>query len=669
MDKIFHQKNIAIFVIILAAIVLFLIYLPAICGEFIWDDDDYVINNDNLRDLPGLFRIWFAPGATPQYYPLVHSMFWVEFHLWGTEPFGFHVVNLVLHGLNAFLLWRLLDSLKVPGAWFCALLFAFHPVQVESVAWVTERKNVLSGLFYLLASNFYVRFLGEWLENASNPDQTDPTRWKWYGLSCLCFVFALLSKTIACSLPAAILLVIWWKRGKLEWKAVFPLIPLFIVGIGFGLLTAIIEKEHVGASGNEFDWSFAERCLIAGRAIWHYAATLVWPVNLTFFYPKWDINVGHAMPWVFPVSALLFVLFFVWGTKYWGRGPLVAVLFFGGTLLPASGFINVYPMRFSFVADHFMYLASIGLLTLIGSSLIVALKPISSFSGIEKPRQTLTCSVSVILLIALAIQTHQQSYTYQSLEHLWRDTLSKNPESFIARVGLADSLYKNGNIEEAVTQLREAVRIKPDDNYESYLSLAQLLKDTGRWDEAVTQFRLAIKQNPSCSSAYFGIAQIADARGEFQEAEPNYEMALKLALAKSQSIRNHFVDTNQLDEIYTAFAQLQARQGKLDIAEQQLLQAVRYNPRNSRAQYSLGIIYVAQGQYPQAIDALTKSVAIAPDSAGTHMQLARCYAALGKREQAAKHVEEALRIDPRRQDALQLLKDLNSPNSQRLENR
>ncbi|WP_158261092.1 MULTISPECIES: tetratricopeptide repeat protein [Pirellulaceae] len=576
-------------------------------------------------------------------------------------------MNVVLHGLNAFLLWRLLVFLKIPGAWFCALIFAFHPAHVESVAWITERKNVLSGLFYLLSALCYLRFLGDSLEDKSASIPMDRARWKWYVLGSFCFVCALLSKTIACSLPAAILLVIWWKQGTLRWKHVVPLIPWFIVGLGFGLLTAAVEKKHVGASGNEFEWSLAERCLIAGRAVWHYCATLVWPVNLSFFYAKWDINVDHLLPWLFPLAAILFVLFFVWAAKYWGRGPLVAVLFFGGTLLPALGFINVYPMRYSFVADHFMYLASIGLIVLVGSGLFVAIQTMTSRGTTEKYRPAFGYSIAVVLLLVLAIQAHRQAYAYQSLEHLWRDTLTKNPSSFIARVGLANSLYQKGNQDEAIHQLREAIRLKPNDNYESYLSLANLLNDAGQWNEATTQYHRVIEQNPSCSSAYFGLAQIAQTRGETQSAIQNYERALQLADAETESVRNYFADSNQLDQIHTALGELKARQGNLKIAKMHLDQAVKYNPQNARAQYNLGIICAAQANHLEAVDALSKSLVIAPDSAGTHVQLARSLIALRRNDQAVKNLEEAVRIDPSRQDAVQLLKTLRSAASQPLE--
>jgi hypothetical protein len=273
-------------------------YLPALHAGFIWDDDDYLINNRTLHDLPGLQRIWFETSATPQYYPLVHTTFWLEYHLWKLNPLGYHLDNVFLHALAAILLWRVLLKLPVPGAWLAAAIFAVHPVNVESVAWVTERKNVLSAVFYFAAALAYLRFAvpdnppdtndkrrettGKKLEEK----QAGSTRWCWYVAALILFVGALFSKTVTTSLPAALLLVFWWKRGRIGLRDVLQLLPFFAVGVGLSLHTSWLEKHHVGASGAEWALSFFDRCLIAGRALWFYAGKLVWPAELTFIYPR-----------------------------------------------------------------------------------------------------------------------------------------------------------------------------------------------------------------------------------------------------------------------------------------------------------------------------------------------------------------------------------------------
>ena len=251
-----------------------LAYLPALRDGFIWDDDSYVTGNPTLRNLHGLYRIWFELGAVPQYYPLVHTTFWLEYHLWGLHPPGYHLINILLHAAAAVLLWQVLRGLQLPGAWLAAALFALHPIEVESVSWITERKNVLSAVFYFAAVLAYLRFAA-W----AVPEGANRRRWRWYFLALLLFLAALLSKTVTCSLPAALLLVCWWKQGRVRWADVYPLLPFFVVGMGLGLLTAGMEKYHVGAQGADWSLSFADRCLIAGRALWFCADAAEEPIG------------------------------------------------------------------------------------------------------------------------------------------------------------------------------------------------------------------------------------------------------------------------------------------------------------------------------------------------------------------------------------------------------
>ncbi len=334
-----------------------LAYQPVWRAGFIWDDDFYVTNNTPLHTVDGLWGIWFKPGTTIQYYPLVFTSFWAEYHFWGLQPLGYHLVNVLLHALNAILLWRVLQQLKIPGSWWAAAIFALHPVSVESVAWITERKNVLSGFFYLLAVLAYLRF-----RPLTDRESARAGDWRYYPLVLALFLCALLSKTVTCSLPAVLLLLVWWKNGRVERRDVLATAPLFVLGVASGFMTTWMEKHSVGANGAEWALSFVQRCLVAGRALWFYTGKLFWPRNLTFIYPHWEINAGVWWQYAFPVAALA-VLIALWRVRSRiGRGPLVAVLFFAGTLVPALGFFDVFPFRYSYVADHFQYLACIGLI-------------------------------------------------------------------------------------------------------------------------------------------------------------------------------------------------------------------------------------------------------------------------------------------------------------------
>ena len=232
---------------------------------YIWDDDAHVIGT-KLQNLTGLWRIWTEPGATQQYYPVVYSVFWLEKSMWGDSSVLYHLSNFVWHGLVAFLLFRLLSALDVRGAFLAAWVFALHPVCVESVAWISEQKNTVSAIFYLCSALVYLRYDRE-------------RRMGWYILSTGLFVLALLSKSVTATLPAALLVVFWWRRGRLGWKSdVVPLFPWFIMAAAAGATTAWFERTHVGASGAGFELGVFERMILAGRVVWFYIGKIFWPV-------------------------------------------------------------------------------------------------------------------------------------------------------------------------------------------------------------------------------------------------------------------------------------------------------------------------------------------------------------------------------------------------------
>ena len=496
----------------LIILLVFLAYLPTLRGGFIWDDDSYVTHNPTLHDLGGLQRIWFKVGAVPQYYPMVHTTFWLEYHLWALNPIGYHLINVLLHAVAAILLWQVLRRLQAPGAWLAAVIFALHPVEVESVAWVTERKNVLSAVFYFAAALAYLRFVA-W----EKPDRQNRFRWHWYLGALVLFLAALLSKTVTCSLPAVLLLVCWWKKGRVQRGDVMPLLPFFVVGVALGLLTAWMEKHHVGARGADWSLTFADRCLIAGRALWFYAGKLVWPAPLTFIYPRWEIEPAVWWQWLFPIAAAGVVAGLWLARRRIGKGPLVAVLFFAGTLGPALGFVNVYPMRYSFVADHFQYLASIGPLTLAAAG-------ISRLFGFFKKQEPALCGALVVVLGAL---TWQQAGIYQDLETFWRDTLAKNPDCWLAHNNLGTLLANQGHIEEAMEHSQKAIQINPNDS-EALNNLGAALAAQGRFDEAIKNYYRAIQINPGFFKALNNLGLALVAQGRFDEAIENFHKAIQI---------------------------------------------------------------------------------------------------------------------------------------------
>jgi len=339
----------------------FAAYFPALRSGYVWDDDQYLTGNHLVQTSHGLaavWAIWYDEESgrlrinTPQYYPLVYTSYWFEHLVWGLKPAGYHAVNVLLHTVGALLVWRITRRLRIPAGWFIAAVFALHPVHVESVAWITERKNVLSGLFYLLAVLAFLRFF-------------EADRAKWYLVGLLLFVAALLSKTVTCTLPVVILLVRWYQRRRIGGRDLLLLTPIVILAAAGGLLTAYLERSHVGAAGEQWGQTVLERALIvAPRAFWFYAGKIAWPHPLIFIYPRWEIDASAWTSYFAFAGVLLAFGLAISGIRRVGWGPLLLLLYAGATLSPALGFFQVYPHRFSWVADHFQYLASLGFITL-----------------------------------------------------------------------------------------------------------------------------------------------------------------------------------------------------------------------------------------------------------------------------------------------------------------
>jgi tetratricopeptide (TPR) repeat protein len=562
--------------ILLAAMTL-AAYLPALSAGFIWDDDAHVTGNQTLRSLDGLRSIWFEPRTLPQYYPLVHTSFWIEYHLWGLAPAGFHLINILLHACNALLLWRALKALKVPGAALAGFVFALHPVNVESVAWVTERKNVLSLLLYLLAFLAYLRF---------SPPENEGTRrkvqWRYYWISLALFLCALLSKTVTCSLPAALLLIYWWKRGRITWRDVAPLIPMLICGLALASTTVWLEKAHVGAAGMDWKLTSIERCLIAGRALWFYAGKLFWPVNLTFIYPRWVIDSKALWQYLFPAAALAVAFFFFLLHKRIGRGPLTATLFFAGSLFPALGFINVYPMLFSFVADHFQYLASIG--PIAASSAACAVLYLRLIPGTG--REWIGWSASAALLLALGTVTWQQTAIYHDPLSLWQDTIRKNPACWMARENLGVYYAGQERYEDAVSCYFVALQLHPDDA-DTHRDLGIAFTHQRKYPEATEQFKIALRLRPDFYLIDYNLGVSLFLQQRYAEAVPPLTEALRLRGNEA--------------EIHHMLAQAYGNIGRFDEAARHYREALSFHPDWSVAMNDLAWL-LATSEEPKIRD-------------------------------------------------------------------
>ncbi|MBC7815347.1 MAG: tetratricopeptide repeat protein [Planctomycetaceae bacterium] len=620
-----------------------LAYLPTWWAGFIWDDDAYVVANPMLLDVEGLAGIWTDPRSTPQYYPLVHTTFWIEQHLWGLRPAGYHVTNVLLHALSAVCLWRLLQRWQVPGAWLCAAVFALHPVQVESVAWVTERKNVLSGLWYLISASMYWNFTES---VGSQPTRNwDGATWRRYLGAFLAFVLALLSKTVTCSLPAALLLVLWWRRGRLQIIDWLRLAPFFVVGLLFAWLTTHLERTHVGAGQLQIGLSLADRFALAGRAAWFYFGKLLWPESLTFIYPKWQIRADELSQWSGVAGSLLLLATLGLLRHRIGRGPLVAALFFGGTLLPALGFFDVFPMRYSFVADHFQYLASLGPIVLLVSAACRVHEMRCDAQRRASPRGTSwrIHGLTTAMLLALGVLTWRQTLVYHDIETLWRDTLAKNPTAAIAHNNLATILHARGRYDEALAHLQVSVRLEPLP--ESHGNLGLLLAKLERFDEALTHYRESLRKGPS-SRVQANLARLLARLGRHDEALPEFQRAIELT-PDDPELRLQFVESLvDLRRVDDALAELDV------IAE--------LAPENPLLWFTAGLIWFDRDPV-RAVEAFERSAALSPENPGTFYRLGLARERTGDRSGARTAYRQALRLQPNWPEPQQALRRLMRP--------
>ena len=608
-----------------------LAYFPAFRGGFIWDDAGHVTRPE-LRSLQGLGRIWFEVGATQQYYPFLHTAFWLEHRLWGDSPLGYHVLNVLLHAAAACLLGaalrrlinggtspstplRAFDSEKVAAGherrryagveWLAALLFALHPVCVESVAWIAEQKNTLSTVLYLCAALAYLHF-------------DEHRRGRGYALATGWFLLALLTKTVTATLPAALLVVFWWRRGRLSWRRdVLPLLPWFALSAAAGWLTAWVERALIGAQGADFALTSVQRCLLAGRVIWFYLGKLLWPANLIFIYPRWTVNAAEAGQWIFPLGVLALLAALWWWRR---RGLLAGMLFFMGTLFPALGFINVYPFIYSFVADHFQYLACAGILTPVAAGLMLVMARLPRWGG---------RALAGFLLVVLGTLTWRQNGMYRDVFTLYQTTIERNPACSMAYNNLAEALASAGRAGEAIPHLEQALKLRPDFP-EAENNLGDDLRLLGRPQEAIAHLEHALRLQPGFSEAHNNLGAALMMTGRSSEGIAEFSQALKL-------------------KPYYAVARFnlglaKANAGRTAEAIADFAEAVRLDPAYAEAELNWGIGLTLSGRFPGAIAHFERALQLEPNSPDAHNSYGRALAGADRLDEAIVQYEQALRL-------------------------
>jgi len=488
-----------------------LTYQPAWHAGFIWDDDAYVTENPLLAAPDGLTRIWFSRDSPSQYFPLTYTTFRFEYALWGLNATGYHWINILLHAVNGLLLWRVLRNLGVPGAWLGAALFALHPVQVESVAWITERKNLLSLFFSLLTAWTWIKFI----------DEPTPRRWRVYALALACHLLALFSKTTACTMPAALVLILWLRRKPLNLARWCQIAPFVLAGLAMGLVTVWWERFHQGTQGELFHFSLLRRVLLASHALWFYLGKLLWPANLLFSYPRWTIDPSatSAYGWLAAVLAAAGALWYL--RERLGRGVIAAAAFYVATLSPLLGFVMLATFMYSYVADHYQYVACIGPLALAGAGLAWVADRLPQRS------QWLGPGLAGALFLGLAGSSWEQGWIYQDSEQLWRATLRGNPNSLLAAYQLGNALVRKGALEDGIKYYQSVLQRSPEDADLRY-NLANALLRQGRLSEAIEQYDAVLQRRPRDAEAHLNLGNALVQAQRLNDGIAHIQTALSL---------------------------------------------------------------------------------------------------------------------------------------------
>jgi len=569
--KIFNRD--LILGIVLAATT-FVAYMPAWNGGLLWDDDA-VITAPALQSADGLARIWTHLGATQQYYPLLHSVSWIEYHLWGDSMTVYHLITILLHILSALLLLATLRSLRISGVWLATFIFALHPVQVESVAWITEIKNTLSAVFFFAAAFTYLK----WAD--LNSCKIAPKKnYGGYLLALTLFILGLTSKTAIVTFPGAMLAILWWKRGHLSFKRdILPLIPLCVIGAGFAYITMHVEHINIGAESRYFDYTIIERCIISGKQVWFYLGKIFWPSNLIFIFPQLTVDQSAWQQYLYPLATLGLGAT-LWAIRRHSRAPFAAYLFYLAMLFPVLGFFNQYGFRFSFVACHWVYLPIIGPIVLFAAATDRVLKQLS------KKNARLMQAALVALVAVLAVLSWQQSRNYTNSETLYRSILQDNNACWMAYNNLGILLQKTGRTEEAIDHFRAALAFFPDYSAAHY-NLANALRETGHIDEAIAHFQRALEIHPNNATTHLHFGDALMQAGRDIEGIAEYTIALQLNPGLTGAHYNLGCALFRAGRLQEAITELQA--------------ALNFNPDDMAVLNILHTALVKEGRFSDAI--------------------------------------------------------------------
>jgi Flp pilus assembly protein TadD len=539
-------------------------YAPAYHGDWLWDDDQLLTANADVQQPGGLSRIWFKPTGA-DYFPLSLTSLWIEWRLWGMNPTGYHVTNVILHALGSIMVWRLLARMGIGCAWFGALLYALHPMNVESVAWISERKNALSLPLFVLAAWGWSRF-----------DQEGKNR--HYLVALVGFLLAMLAKTSVVMLPIVFLMHAWWKRGRIALQDVKRAAPFFLISLILGLIT--LKFQHERAIGGEVIpiGGALSRIATAGLSLWFYLWKAILPFELLPIYPRWNTNPPNVWQVVLPWTGVLVVAAACWFKRNSiGKHLLFGLGYFAVMLLPILGFITISYMRISWVADHFVHLPLISIVALAAAAAAWAYDRLRA----NKWLQSAGVAVASALVIMFAIISFTLAGHYQNEEALWHYTLSKNYDAWQAHNRLGAREAMRGNMESAHKHFTEAVRLRPDLG-ETQHNLGMSYLNRGDVKKAYEHYRMSEKNSMESDGIMENIAAAYARMGRFDDATRAFQHLLKRQPQNPAYLCNYGV------VLY--------HQGKLDEAIDMFRKSLQIDPRQKDARDNLNAALRMKGE-------------------------------------------------------------------------
>jgi tetratricopeptide (TPR) repeat protein len=582
-------------------LVAFLVYLPSICGEFVYDDHSLLTQNNLIQTFDGLHKIW-CTTEPEDCWPVTYTALWVEWRLWAMYPTGYHVANLILHIVEAMLIWVILRKLSIPGAFLAAIIFTVHPVNVESVAWISQQKNMMAMCFFLLSILWYINAAiptastdmasvhsrgGLW-EPATSPwPMARSLLLLWYWLSLGAFVLAMLSKGSAAVLPVLLLGIVWWRRRLTRWDFLRTA-PFFIVAVALTLVNISFQKRDVGECIR--DAGFLERILGAGAVVCFYLYKAILPLKLIFIYPQWNIQTGNFLWWLPLLAALIVTAVLWWFRKGWSRPLLFAWGFFCVSLLPVMGFTDVSFMKYSLVADHYQHIAIIGVIALASAGWSIW------HQRARNRAYQVSTAVAVVATGTLAFLTWQQSGIYHNAIELYQATLQHNPGCWVAQNNLGSEFDQKGRLQEAIEHYRQALRLNPD-YPNAHNNLGAALANAGRLQEAIEHYEQALRLDPDYPNAHNNLGAALANAGRLQEAIEHYEQALRLK--------------PDFATVHNNLGLALANAGLLQEAIEHYQLALRLKPDFTNVYCNLAFAYARMRQSSEAIGAAQKGLELA----------------------------------------------------------